>query len=177
MLVSLSEASRLTGKSKSVISNALKNGTISYASKDSTGYKIDTSELFRVFERRTPEPRSRTAKRTIENPQKNPHQNTQNTDHEIEMLKLKLQQAEQQRDLYKEKAMEWKEQSDGWKKQANQLLLQSNINNDHQSHQDKQQKIPKETVREIQENAIIAYKKHLIALKEKKAEQNRKSRV
>ena len=167
MLVSLSEASRLTGKSKSVISNALKNGTISYASKDSTGYKIDTSELFRVFERRTQEPRSRTAKRTIENPQKNPHQNTQNTDHEIEILKLKLQQAEQQRDLYKEKAIEWKEQCDGWKKQANQLLLQSNTNNGHQAHQDKQKNIPKETVREIQENAIIAYRKHLVELRKK----------
>jgi hypothetical protein len=99
-------------------------------------------------------------------PMQHPHDGT-NKDHELEILKLKLQQAEQQRDLYKEKAIEWKEQCDGWKKQANQLLLQSNTNNGHQAHQDKQKNIPKETVREIQENAIIAYRKHLVELRKK----------
>ena len=47
--ISLSRAASLTGKSKSVISQALKSGKISYISKDSSGYKIDPSELFRVF--------------------------------------------------------------------------------------------------------------------------------
>jgi len=47
--LSLSQAAKETGKSKSVISKALKDGTISHNGKGSNGYKIEPAELFRVF--------------------------------------------------------------------------------------------------------------------------------
>jgi hypothetical protein len=53
--LSLRQAALETGKSKSTISNALKTGKISYISKDHTGYKIDPSELFRVYPRTSSE--------------------------------------------------------------------------------------------------------------------------
>lgn len=98
MLVSLNEASRLTGKSKSVISNALKNGVLSYVSRDVTGYRIDTSELFRVYSRRTP-------KRTVErrsSERELPVQNPFEKDHENEILRLKLEMLEKENDRLRE---------------------------------------------------------------------------
>lgn len=49
--ISLNEAAKLTGRAKSTISKALKNGKMSYVSKDSkTGaYEIDPAEAERVF--------------------------------------------------------------------------------------------------------------------------------
>ncbi len=49
--ISLNEAAKLTGRAKSTISKALKNGKMSYVSKDSkTGaYEIDPAEAKRVF--------------------------------------------------------------------------------------------------------------------------------
>lgn len=49
--ISLNEAAELTGRAKSTISKALKNGKMSYVSKDpETGqYEIDPAEAFRVF--------------------------------------------------------------------------------------------------------------------------------
>ena len=115
--VSLSKASKITGKSKSVIYNSLKNGVLSYVSKDTNGYKIDMAELCRVFEIKQKteqlEPvfkndleRNETPNATIKNAQ------------EIEILKLKLSHAEKLAEIYKSEA-------ESWKKQANQLLLQS----------------------------------------------------
>jgi len=49
--ISLNEAAELTGRAKSTISKALKNGKMSYVAKDpETGqYMIDPAEAFRVF--------------------------------------------------------------------------------------------------------------------------------
>jgi len=47
--LSLRQAAEATGKSKSTISKALTSGKITYMSKDETGYKIEPSELFRVY--------------------------------------------------------------------------------------------------------------------------------
>ena len=115
--VSLSKASKITGKSKSVIYNSLKNGVLSYVSKDTNGYKIDMAELYRVFEIKEkperPEPVLKNDLERFRTP-KEPPQN----DQEIEILKLKLNHAEKLAEIYKE-------QAENWKKQANQLLLQS----------------------------------------------------
>lgn len=49
MVYTLGEAAKATGKSKSTLSKAIKSGRIS-ASKDDTGtYRIDPSELHRVY--------------------------------------------------------------------------------------------------------------------------------
>jgi len=49
MYLSLSQAAKETGKSKSVIANALKTGRISGRRTEQGGWEIDPAELFRVF--------------------------------------------------------------------------------------------------------------------------------
>lgn len=49
----LSQAAKETGVSKATISRALNSGRLSYVEKSQSGYKIDSSELFRVFSRNT----------------------------------------------------------------------------------------------------------------------------
>ena len=49
MKYSLSEAAKATGKNKTTIQRAIKNGKISASKGDSGSYEIDPSELHRVF--------------------------------------------------------------------------------------------------------------------------------
>lgn len=49
MYLSLGQAAKEAGVAKSTISKALSSGKLSYAEKSTAGYKIDPSELFRVF--------------------------------------------------------------------------------------------------------------------------------
>ena len=48
-LVSISEAARLTGKSRRTIQRYVATGKLSMSQSDATGKSIDTSELIRVF--------------------------------------------------------------------------------------------------------------------------------
>ena len=47
----LSQAAKEAGVSKATISRSLNSGRLSYVEKTKSGYKIDSSELFRVFPR------------------------------------------------------------------------------------------------------------------------------
>lgn len=47
----LSQAAKETGKSKSIIHNAIKNGRLSAYKREDGIFEIDASELFRVFEK------------------------------------------------------------------------------------------------------------------------------
>ena len=149
MLVSLSEASRLTGKSKSVISNALKKGIMSYVSKDLMGYKIDTSELFRVFDKRTDEPVLEPLERTIQNPIKN--------DHEKELLELKIKYLEEKLKMVEEKIDDLKAEKDKWEQQSkywrqlNFLRLKP-----AEPVEDRE-----ELIKRVQKDAITQYKAYL----------------
>jgi len=49
MYLTLGQAAKKTGKSKATISKYIRTGKLSYVSKDSTGYKLDPAEVFRVF--------------------------------------------------------------------------------------------------------------------------------
>lgn len=49
MVITLGEASRQTGKSKSAILKAIKNGRMSAAKGDTGDWRIDPAELFRVY--------------------------------------------------------------------------------------------------------------------------------
>lgn len=51
----LGEASKATGISKPTLSKALKSGKLSYVEKTTAGYKIEASELFRVYPRQPQE--------------------------------------------------------------------------------------------------------------------------
>ena len=78
--LSLSAAATLTGKSKSVISGALKRGDLTGSKNTKGQYEIDRSELERVYGTsmiQNGERNKRTQKRTFENDsdkQKNQHQ-------------------------------------------------------------------------------------------------------
>ena len=50
--LTLGEASKETGVQKSTLSKALKSGKLSYVEKTSAGYKIEPSELFRIYPRK-----------------------------------------------------------------------------------------------------------------------------
>ena len=114
---SLTRASDETGKSKSVISKALKNGTLSYISKDDSGYKIDPAELFRVFPKNgsanSKKERSRTTENDLENAFK------------IKELEIKLDAENKEKFFYKEQYRKMETERDDWKNQAKTLLLQS----------------------------------------------------
>jgi len=45
----LSQAAKETGRSKSTISKAITTGKLSYIEKTTAGYRLDPSEVFRVF--------------------------------------------------------------------------------------------------------------------------------
>ena len=81
--LTLGEAAKETGKSKPTLSRAIKSGKLSYAAKENNSYKIDPSELFRVFPRRN----------TSETEQNgNMKQSvTPNVTHEIAMLQKDLE--------------------------------------------------------------------------------------
>lgn len=64
MKYSLSEAAKATGKNKTTIQRAIKNGKISAAKGDSGSYEIEPSELHRVFP-------PVTAQRDAQHPQSN----------------------------------------------------------------------------------------------------------
>ena len=49
MYFTLGQAAKEVGKSKGTLSNMIKSGKLSVAEKTEKGYKIDASELFRVF--------------------------------------------------------------------------------------------------------------------------------
>jgi len=66
MYLSLVQAAKESGKSKSVIHNALKNGRLSGTKNDKGNWQIDPAELFRVFPKGVPK-RSEGQKKTVQN--------------------------------------------------------------------------------------------------------------
>ena len=104
--LSLRQAAERCGKSKSTISNALKNGKISYIEKNISGYKIDPSEVDRVYPRVHNEPQ--------EGHLKNP------TEHaEIKILETKLEAKDAMIERLQTEVEDLRQQRDKWEKQAN----------------------------------------------------------
>ena len=68
MHLSLGQAAKETGKSKSVISNALNSGRLSGKRNDKGGWEIDPSELFRVFTKQNAKEPEKEQNGTPENP-------------------------------------------------------------------------------------------------------------
>lgn len=71
MYLSLGQAAKETGKSKSVISNALHSGRLSGKKTDKGGWEIDPAELFRVFVKQNTKEREKEQNETPENPTQN----------------------------------------------------------------------------------------------------------
>ncbi len=120
-LLTLSQAAKATGKSKSVISKALKTGVISFVEKDDSGYKIDPAELFRVFpapdlaaNQNTPEERSGTLMSTGEN-SKNAY--------DVNGLRVENHLLQERLKDKEERIGELKEERDRWHQTASRLML------------------------------------------------------
>ena len=71
MYLSLGQAAKETGKSKSVISKALHSGRLSGKRNDKGEREIDPAELFRVFAKQNDLERKKEQFRTPENPAQN----------------------------------------------------------------------------------------------------------
>jgi len=83
MKYTLGQAAKATGKAKSTILRAIKNGTISAPKGVKGSYQIDPAELHRVFE-------STGAKQSIKN-------DTQPTVEQVENLQIRLKISEEER--------------------------------------------------------------------------------
>ncbi len=74
MMLTLGQAAKEVGKSKTAISNAIKSGRVSAGRTESGGYQIDPAELFRVY---SPKQSSNGQELTVIDPVKLPVNNGQ----------------------------------------------------------------------------------------------------
>ena len=106
MKYTLGEAAKASRKSKSTISKALKNGTISANKLDNGRFEIDASELFRVFPKRSETldgERMNTPTETLENA-------------------VKMARIEERLEASERRNKELEEDRDKWRQQATALL-------------------------------------------------------
>ena len=95
--LTLGQAAKEAGVSKSTVSKALKSGKLSYVNKTSAGYEIDPSELFRVFPKKPQEP---VASEQLVTPPETGAADRR----EIELLKEQLEDIRKDRDAWREQA-------------------------------------------------------------------------
>ena len=115
MYLSLGQAARETGKSKSVISNALKSGRLSGVRNGKGEWEIDPSELFRVF---SPQNGS-------ENGKKNDLERFSTPENAlVELLKEQLQNAkERENQTHKREQQALEREREGREREARLLAL------------------------------------------------------
>jgi uncharacterized protein YhaN len=108
-IFSLSQAAKATGKSKSVLSKALKSGTLSYVAKNTKGYQIQASELFRAFPQGTG---GNTNIEQLETPKSTEENRLKIRELELEVNRLNKENAfyENQLEKVETNCNEWKEQ-------------------------------------------------------------------
>lgn len=136
MNLTLGQAAKEAGKSKATISKYLKNGKLSYLSKDDNGYQIDPAELFRVFPKgehiNSNSEQSQTPKKT--------HSNS-TLEKEIDLLREQIsrmdQMNERERAQLEKQIEDLRTDRDKWQGQANKLLL--HYESDKKANQDKEQ--------------------------------------
>ena len=103
--LTLGEASKETGVQKSTLSKALKSGKLSYFEKTSAGYKIEPSELFRIYPRKPQGTGADTvAHERFDTPERNP--DFIRLQVEVEQLRERLTETQEQRDKWQTQAMQ-----------------------------------------------------------------------
>lgn len=122
-LLSLNQAAKAVGKSPSTISKYLNNGKLSYISKDDDGYKIDPSELYRVF----PAKKENTIRENKNGRSRNPEKMGEYIEimAENKILLERLKDREREITKLEQRTGDLQSERDDWKKQAQQLLLQA----------------------------------------------------
>ena len=109
----IGQAAKETGKAKSTIKKAIDSGELSVAEKTTRGFKIEASELFRVFPRKTEERSENT-----------PIEQTETAEERIEnsILKAKLELSEQRFEDAQRTIEDLRSDRDAWKHQATALI-------------------------------------------------------
>ena len=109
----IGQASKKTGKAKSTIKKSIDNGELSVAEKTARGFRIEASELFRVFPWKSEE---RSENTRIEQ--------TKTTEERIEnnILKAKLEMADQRYEDAQHTIEDLRSDRDAWKHQATALI-------------------------------------------------------
>jgi hypothetical protein len=115
--MTLGEASKAVGKSKTTISKYIKNGKLSVVSKDDDSYKIDPSELFRVF--------PPVSSSNSQNGQSLTHKITGFTLGDYSELKTQIEVMKIKLEAETKRADNLQIEKEDWKKQAQMLLLKS----------------------------------------------------
>ena len=110
MKYTLNKAAKLSGRAKSTISKAIKDGRLSAGKNKNGGYEIDASELFRVF----PIP--------VENQPEGPQENTR-SDSKDRVLEVELEAERKMRERLEAEVDDLRTQRDKWQDQAQRLLL------------------------------------------------------
>ena len=106
----LNAAAKLSGRAKSTISKAIKDGRLSAGRNEKGGFEIDGAELSRVF----PCP--------VCDQLSSPQPNTYN-EHENKALEIELKAERQMRERLMSEIEDLKIQRDKWQDQAQTLLL------------------------------------------------------
>ena len=119
MRYTLNAAAKLSGRAKSTISKAIKDGRLSAAKNEKGGFEIDGSELSRVF----PFP--------AEGQSPVPQPNT-NNEHENKVLEVELKAERQMRERLMSEIEDLKIQRDKWQDQAQTLLLSNQNQSERQ---------------------------------------------
>lgn len=118
--VGAQRAAELTGKSKSTIQRAMKQGKLSFELDGNKRRLIDVSELERVYGLVSTSDKNEEQTATPEAVLKEAEQMI-----EMERLKMKVKMLESQLDEAKDQILDLKAQRDQWQKQAAQVLLTS----------------------------------------------------
>lgn len=106
----LNAAAKLSGRAKSTISKAIKEGRLSATKNEKGGFEIDGSELSRVF----PFP--------VGDQSPVPQPNTQ-SEHKNKVLEIELKAERQMRERLESEIEDLKIQRDKWQDQAQTLLI------------------------------------------------------
>jgi excisionase family DNA binding protein len=120
MGLTIGEAAQQTGKSKSTLSRAIKQGKISASRNDDGSFSIAESELFRVY-KRVWNATVETAIKSQNDADATPHA-TPEKDIEILTLRVELRAAQEKIDDLKQQTDDIREDRDHWRQQANRLL-------------------------------------------------------
>ena len=109
----IGQAANETGRAKSTIKKSIDNGELSVSEKTSRGFKIEASELFRVFPRK-PEERS----------QSSAFEQTETIEERLgnSFLKVKLELLDQRYDDAQRTIEDLRSDRDAWKHQATALI-------------------------------------------------------
>ena len=110
MKYTLNAAAKLSGRAKSTISKAIKDGRLSASKNEKGGFEIDGAELSRVF----PFP--------VVDQSPIPQPNTK-SEHENKVLEVELKAERQMRERLMSEIEDLKIQRDNWQDQAQTLLL------------------------------------------------------